>query len=141
MSETRMNPEIKARWVADLRSGNFPQGQGTLHRDLTGTGTSKTGHTFCCLGVLCESAVAASVVERVVITNRLGFEGVCVYTNTPDDVASGSYHYLPLPVMEWAGLDETDPFVVINGSRGRLSTFNDDHVDFDVIADAIESQL
>lgn len=36
--------EIKAKWVAALRSGEFKQGKHYLHK----------GETFCCLGVLCE---------------------------------------------------------------------------------------
>lgn len=41
----KMNPEIKAQWVAALRSGTYPQGQSVL-RSLDGR--------YCCLGVLCD---------------------------------------------------------------------------------------
>lgn len=41
-----MDPEIKAKWIAALRSGEYKQGTGRLYDDLTGR--------FCCLGVLCE---------------------------------------------------------------------------------------
>jgi hypothetical protein len=40
-----MNPEIKAKWVAALRSGEYKQGRGNL-RDKD--------NAFCCLGVLCD---------------------------------------------------------------------------------------
>lgn len=40
---TKMNPEIKAKWVAALRSGDYEQGRGYLHRG-----------GFCCLGVACD---------------------------------------------------------------------------------------
>jgi hypothetical protein len=40
----KMNPEIKAKWVAALRSGRYEQGQHRLK--------SETGE-YCCLGVLC----------------------------------------------------------------------------------------
>jgi hypothetical protein len=40
-----MNPEIKKRWVAALRSGEYRQGEGVLR-----TPTDK----HCCLGVLCD---------------------------------------------------------------------------------------
>ena len=39
-----MNPEIKARWVAALRSGKYKQTKGFLRCD----------ESFCCLGVLCD---------------------------------------------------------------------------------------
>ena len=38
-----MNPEIKAKWVAALRSGEYKQAKGQL----------RIGNSFCCLGVLC----------------------------------------------------------------------------------------
>ena len=42
---SKMNPEIKDRWVAALRSGEYKQGTGRLRR---------VNDTFCCLGVLCD---------------------------------------------------------------------------------------
>lgn len=42
-----MKPEVKAAWVADLRSGEYVQGQGTL------CSTDRDGNEkHCCLGVL-----------------------------------------------------------------------------------------
>lgn len=37
-----MNPELKAKWIAALRSGNYKQGRGRL----------KHAGRYCCLGVL-----------------------------------------------------------------------------------------
>lgn len=137
-----MNPEIKERWVRALRSGKFPQGAGMLHRDWSkGVGGTDDKHHFCCLGVLCEIAVADGEVESVEITGRDDFSGVFTYTTTPNDMTSGNYHYLPLAVREWAGIDDNDPEVTIDGRHARLSTFNDDNVSFGTIADAIEEQL
>ena len=39
-----MKPELKARWIAALRSGKFKQGRNFLARN----------NEFCCLGVACE---------------------------------------------------------------------------------------
>ena len=39
-----MNPELKAKWVAALRSGKYEQARCQL----------SDGVGFCCLGVLCE---------------------------------------------------------------------------------------
>lgn len=41
-----MNPELKAKWVAALRSGEYRQVSGRLRK----------GDGFCCLGVLCTVA-------------------------------------------------------------------------------------
>jgi hypothetical protein len=38
-----MDAELKSRWVAALRSGEFKQTRGRL----------KMGNSYCCLGVLC----------------------------------------------------------------------------------------
>lgn len=39
-------PEIKAKWVATLRSGDYKQASGSLHWPAF--------DTYCCLGVLCK---------------------------------------------------------------------------------------
>jgi hypothetical protein len=44
-----MDPQIKQRWVDALRSGQYKQGKGFLHR----------GNKFCCLGVLCDTVDAS----------------------------------------------------------------------------------
>jgi hypothetical protein len=41
-----MTPELKAKWLAALRSGKYQQGEGALNKD----------GKFCCLGVLCDVA-------------------------------------------------------------------------------------
>lgn len=43
-----MDEEIKAKWVAALRSGKYKQGSLRLKRNLS------SGTQHCCLGVLCE---------------------------------------------------------------------------------------
>lgn len=42
----KMNPEVKERWVAALRSGKYRQTRGTLNEGDV---------SFCCLGVLCDT--------------------------------------------------------------------------------------
>lgn len=49
-----MDKRLVKAWVADLRSGKFPQCAGTLHR-VEGEGTGRTRMKragYCCLGVL-----------------------------------------------------------------------------------------
>lgn len=41
-----MNPELKAQWLAALRSGKYEQGQGMLRQPIDGT--------FCATGVLAD---------------------------------------------------------------------------------------
>ena len=41
-----MNQELKAKWVAALRSGKYKQGKMRLR--------SENGEAYCCLGLLCE---------------------------------------------------------------------------------------
>ena len=125
ITTTPMNPEIKAQWVAALRSGEYEQGTEYLHR----------GDTFCCLGVLCDLAIKAGAPE--VKENRRHAGGVSVY--------SGSESSLPSSVVEWAGLSYSDPFLVFKCGEVNechpVSDFNDSGTTFNEIADLIEAQL
>lgn len=125
----RMNPEIKARWVAWLRENRGRQGRGVLRR---GTGADAR---FCCLGGLCEIAVADGVIEARIPYNS----SICIYGDTVDisDIK------LPRTVMEWAGLAENDPYVLPKAySRLTLGYLNDQlRFNFNQIADIIDEQL
>ena len=46
-----MKADLKQRWVDALRSGQYQQGFGRLHKQLSNKSY------FCCLGVLCEVAI------------------------------------------------------------------------------------
>ena len=113
-----MNRDVQARWVAALRSGEYPQTTGCL-RDADG---------YCCLGVLTDLAVKDGV----------GGWG------TDFDPSLG---FLPRLVVEWAGLAVSNPNLtgVIDGDDTGdsypASASNDDGVPFSTIADAIEAQL
>lgn len=123
MTALEMNPEIRARWAAALRSGKYPQTHGRL----------RDGGGFCCLGVLCELAVADG-------------------TLAPADETAGMYRYdgepavLPDAVLEWAGLRDDDPYVTADlgeeeGGRQvvNLAGLNDDYLwGFSRIAGVIE---
>ena len=50
-----MDPAIKKKWVAALRSGEYEQGQGYLQKD----------GKFCCLGVLCHVCGAEESLGRL----------------------------------------------------------------------------
>ena len=118
-----MNPDVKKKWVAALRSGEYRQGTGRLR--------SKDDR-FCCLGVLCDLAVRADVLgapER----------GDGYYLYGDEYRVSGS---LPREVQAWA---ETDSAcgrlnVEVRGFR-YLDSLNDGGATFEEIADVIEAQL
>ena len=124
-----MDAAIKTQWLDDLRSGNFNKGKGVLHRVIKNEdGTER--HEFCCLGVLCEQAVAAGVLERHDVADP----------DSGDTVSYGDDYdttYLPLVVRDWAGIDSHSP-VLSNGDH--VAILNDEvHDEFGPIADAIEN--
>lgn len=122
-----MNPEVKAKWIAALRSGQYQQGAGRLRSG---------GNKFCCMGVLCDLAEKEGIVKSSLLTNnRYG------YGNLFDTA------YLPAEVVEWAGLSthqaSFNPSVLLpSGRRPSLSDMNDSmYYTFDMIADAVEAGL
>lgn len=119
-----MNEEVKAEWVAALRSGDYPQGAGMLR--------SATSDGYCCLGVLCELAVKHGVIQPPKKT----LWGAYLYAHEFGDESRDSS--IPRRVAEWAGLDGPDPVV----KAAYLSEWNDvKDADFPQIANMIEEEL
>lgn len=126
-----MNPDVRARWAAALRSNHFRQG----HNKLTVTGADGvTRH--CCLGVLCELAREDGVPLRVrdadtkIIAGRV--------TRSYD----GAVNFPPAAVLRWAELDDRNPSVRHEGRTRTLGFLNDElTTSFATIADLIEEQL
>jgi hypothetical protein len=115
-----MNQEIKEKWVAALRSGEYAQTKGLL-RDANG---------FCCLGVLCDvyyKETGESIWESEQDDDDIRF----TFDNQPK--------ILPNSVMEWAGLPDNNP--EINGRNNYAAVLNDDGTTFNEIADLIEKNL
>ncbi len=113
-----MNQDIKEKWVAALRSGEYKQGKNRLR-----THTNK----FCCLGVLCDLHAKET-------------------GNPWDEYGDKEFAYLykhgdlPRKVSVWAGFprDDANPFA----GPHRLSTYNDNYgKNFHEIADIIEKNL
>lgn len=114
-----MNAEIKALWIADLRSGK--------HKQTTGLLQSRRG--FCCLGRLCELAVEAGVIPKPV-------------SNGPWEEYDGEGSVLPNSVMKWAELETaTAHYGVGHPNKSRLSEDNDKGKTFAEIADIIEREF
>lgn len=62
-SEKKLPPELKAQWLAALRSGEYIQGTGQLSREVEGV------MQHCCLGVLCR------LQRRLVKIGSLEYDG------------------------------------------------------------------
>lgn len=128
-----MNQEIKAEWVAALRSGNYAQGTSRLHAEEDGQ------DTFCCLGVLCDIAAQRGVVgsTRFKACGCGSYE--CGLNYYEYDSETG---YLPPSVQEWAGLESANPAVLHFDGTTELSDLNDrEGLNFKQIADLIEAYL
>jgi hypothetical protein len=122
MSE-RMNPAVKAAWVAALRSGEYEQTTEALK--------DRRGH--CCLGVLCDLYAKEAGIEKWSAETLSG--------NADGDFALKFDGGLPsIEVLIWAGYDWLKG-VRIKGVRYPLYEHNDGGRTFAEIADAIEAQL
>jgi hypothetical protein len=115
--------ELRRKWVAALRSGQYEQGYGKLKVVPTNGNPPR----YCCLGLLCEVAGLKS--ERASQASNVHFfDGV-------DTI-------LPSSVMVLVGL--TSPTGVHNdglpGSARSLTGDNDTGMSFENIAKVIESE-
>jgi hypothetical protein len=121
-----VNPEIKAQWVAALRSGEYDQGSGVLLRVIEGE------KFHCCLGVLCDLAVKAGLEMRV-----------HTYSGDSHIVEFDGYEdFLPIKVVDWAGLESQNPKTrqEVDGMtlNASLTYLNDNTMTFEEIANVIE---
>lgn len=118
----KMNQDIKKKWVAALRSGEYKQGRNSLK--------NHEGE-YCCLGVLCDLAVreGLKVEEKFHPSNRqYSFDG--------------DFGFLPLSVRQWAQLSESSPTLTSGEDKEKLDCLNDLYrLTFNEIADLIEEQL
>lgn len=127
----KMNPEVKAEWVKELRSGKYVKGVNYLN----------TGGTYCCLGVLSELAVKHGVMTRIDHS-----DGPNCYRMVADIDRGLHESYPPAALADWAGGEARDgvfrPSVEHDGVRVYLDALNDrGELSFNDIADLIEEQL
>ena len=142
-----MNQEIKERWLAALRSGQYKQTDGYLNVQAVNPNednpTNNNGDGFCCLGVLCEIAVADGVIQKQRSASADFFE----YGDPARE--DWDYSVLPETVKEWAGLRDTNPFINDIPEDGDadgdywvpISEVNDNGLSFTEIAKFIERDL
>lgn len=115
------------KWVDDLRSGRFVQGQHYLNAQ----------DRLCCLGVACETAKENGVpllVERIPQDEEFSYVSYDESTST-----------LPISVMEWLGFESANQgLVVLMSPRPdqtiSLVELNDDNPSLTLsqIADVVE---
>src|SRR5690349_3698040 len=86
----QMNAEVKAQWLAALRSGEYVQGQNYLNCD----------GEFCCLGVLSDLKVKGDESFSWVRKDEFDSYQVEHEGDTPQK------HYLTGTLINWAGLTE-----------------------------------
>lgn len=159
----KMNPEVKAKWIAALLSGKYKQGKGKLHKIanyLFEKGWKSTGKNaedaerYCCLGVICELYRQETGKGRWEFVEN---EGVFTFIDSRGKRTDG----MPTDeVMEWAGMptsaliqldvkdskkfnkdedDEPDPDYV--NRDFYLAAQNDEGRTFKTIAKVIEKYL
>lgn len=120
MSATRMDPRVRALWVAALRSGKYIQGRQQLRIPLQ-LGAPGIPQKHCCLGVLEELHSAETGLPFP--SNRATLSPV---------------------TMCWAGLKDSNPTT----TKGCMIAMNDGTpvqgggpLTFSEIADVIEAEL
>jgi hypothetical protein len=83
-----MKPEVKAKWIAALRSGEYKQGRGVL----------RDGDTFCCLGVLCDLHAKATGGQWKITFHSSGQSRQEYF---------GHMTLLPETVQTWSGVNDS----------------------------------
>lgn len=106
-----MDPELKAKWIEALRSGEYKQCRGKLHKELVG---------YCCLGVLCD-------IDSQVTENMQHGIGIFQFEGRFES------SYLPTGYRSKIGLDSQD--------EANLVHMNDTNKSFSEIADYIEANF
>lgn len=122
-----MNEDIRAKWVAELRSGKHTQVRGRLEM-LDNDGAAVVGR--CCLGVLCRLAID----NGLKVHTSIGFVAGPPRAFTTFD---GEPSVLPDSVLLWAGMPDNNPDVYF---CQPISALNDEGFTFTELADIIEGK-
>jgi len=130
LTEHKMNQRIKEEWVALLEHGDLKQCINDLHDTKEGS--------FCCLGVLCEIAVAEGVTLKDE-AGQYGGKNNDGFRNEPQFRAQ----FLPSEVYKWAGLEDSNPSIYRPDGEPitPLAVLNDNGKTFPEIAKLIEENL
>lgn len=126
----KLKPEVKAKWLKKLRSGDYIQGK----RRLLFVGTSERNPTtWCCLGIL--TALYLEEHGIAVTPENIRKYSECQANSMPD-----------CSIYRWTkacpAADEDSPWEVIrDGKPTTLQNLNDTGVPFHEIANIIEEQM
>jgi hypothetical protein len=134
--KTKMNPEVKQKWIDALRSGKYDQGSEKL-RSVQG---------YCCLGVLCDLYSKEQSKDWDFVE--------CEETNLqPKDYwyFEGESEFLPDSVREWAGMACKNPSVRVDVTdnddeddwfyHDEIANLNDSGYTFKELSNVIEQQF
>ncbi len=119
----KMNAAVKGKWLDALRGGKYKQGRYALRNTVFGG-----QDTFCCLGVLCELAVEAGVIDAPALDGGWWYAG-------------GEAAILPRKVMNWAGLVSQSGLYSTKNDEECLASDNDNGMTFEEIAKIIEKHF
>jgi hypothetical protein len=110
-----MNKEIKEKWIAALRSGNYKQG---IRRLRT------INDEYCCLGVLCDIMEIPATISNRDFDSCYGYDG--------------EVSVLPKSITLKTGVDTHGRFRNDDDKEELLTKLNDEGKNFKEIADVIE---
>jgi len=134
--KTKMNTEVKQKWIDALRSGKYDQGSEKL-RSVQG---------YCCLGVLCDLYSQEQ-------DSEWEFRGIAETNLQPQDYwyFDGESEFLPESVKEWAGLPAKNPSVRVDVTEDEddddwfyneeIANLNDSGYTFNELSKLIEQQF
>jgi len=135
MLKTKMNPEVKQKWIDALRSGKYEQGSEKL-RSVSG---------YCCLGVLCDLYAQEH-------DTQWEFRGNEETNLQPQDYwyFDDQSEFTPDSVRDWAGLPCSNPNVRVDVTdndeddwfyHDEIANLNDSGYTFNDLSNLIEQQL
>jgi hypothetical protein len=134
--KTKMNPQVKQKWIDALRSGKYDQGSEKL----------RSHQGFCCLGVLCDLYSHEK-------NQGWDFRGVRETNLQPQDYwyFDGESEFLPDSVREWAGMACKNPSVRVDVTdnddeddwfyHDEIANLNDSGYTFKELSNVIEQQF
>lgn len=132
--DSKLPPEVKAEWVAALRSGNYAQARNALRKEKEVTEDEVT-YSHCCLSVLAETFPKE--------WHRLP-DGRFEYQDEEGLHASEEY----LPPNDWLSFQDMEFLGSMNDGSGPFSVFDPVtnvreryFFSFEEIADIIEAKL
>jgi hypothetical protein len=124
-----MNKDYKDKWIAALRSGQYPQTKGSL--------INEEGKVcYCALGVL------ADIVVREFPNKYTWVDNEYLQSKDANDYPYDNYwDELPNSVVELTGLTSGVATLTYGNETLGIDFLNDEGYDFDELADIIEANL